>query len=456
MNKFPSLFCERMKEELQEEYDSFIHSLNACSPTSIRFNPGKPADCGSMDEYPLFQSRVEWSKYAIYLKERPVFTLDPIFQGGGYYVQEASSMFLEHILTQLPLDRPLRVLDLCAAPGGKSTLLASVLPQDSLLVSNEVISSRAAILKENIIKWGHDNIVVSNSDPSRFSKIKEAFDIIIVDAPCSGEGMFRKDPKAISEWSENNLQLCSSRQKRILSDIWESLKPEGFLIYSTCTYNKGENEEIIKWLTENFDAESISIDHAYPPIVSIDSPIHAYQFYPHKIGGEGFFVGVVQKKGGSIYPTKREKSKIKSSRTLQLPEEVKKMIDPESDYYTYIYKNIYGIIPAMHADFVSELESGLNVLYKGCELIELNHQKIKPLHPMALYRHLNKKNCHLYDADRETALKYLKKEEIPVQGESGEWVLVTYNNIGLGWCKNIGNRMNNYFPKELRIRMEIL
>ncbi|MGI8634527.1 MAG: methyltransferase RsmF C-terminal domain-like protein, partial [Segetibacter sp.] len=203
--------------------------------TSIRLNPLKPTD--AIKKLPD-QEDVPWCSTGRYLSERPSFTLDPVFHGGAYYVQEASSMFLDHIVKEIYKTEklPQRVLDLCAAPGGKSTLLASALP-DSFIVSNEVIKTRVRILAENISKWGSEHVVVTNNDPKDFKRISGYFDLMVVDAPCSGSGLFRKDTDAINEWSEANVQMCSLRQQRILADAIGALKQNGFLVYSTCSYS---------------------------------------------------------------------------------------------------------------------------------------------------------------------------------------------------------------------------
>ncbi|MES1226926.1 MAG: RsmB/NOP family class I SAM-dependent RNA methyltransferase, partial [Bacteroidota bacterium] len=200
--------------------------------TSVRVNPNRTFNV----EYSTLnvQGKVPWSSNGYYLSERPSFTTDPLFHAGAYYVQEASSMFLEEAVKQTcDLSKPLKVLDLCAAPGGKSTLLQSIISNESLLISNEVIKSRVNILSENITKWGAANVVVTNNDPKDFQRLPEYFDLIVIDAPCSGSGLFRKDPEAITEWSSDNVMLCSQRQQRILADILPCLKPGGILIYST-------------------------------------------------------------------------------------------------------------------------------------------------------------------------------------------------------------------------------
>lgn len=454
MNNLPPAFQERMTQILKENACDFFNALETESPVSIRLNPDKSNTTIREALIPAIESPVTWCPNAFFLKQRPIFTLDPCFHGGAYYVQEASSMFLDHIIRQLSLSGSVRVLDLCAAPGGKSTLLASALPPESLLISNEVIRSRASILKENIIRWGHDNIIVTNNDPSDFSNMAGMFDVILVDAPCSGEGMFRKDPKAIEEWSENNVSLCSERQKRIIADIWNTLKPDGYLIYSTCTYNKSENESIIEWIGEQYDAISIPIKHAFPDITPADSKMAGYHFYPHKTKGEGLFISVVQKKDGETGQLKINKKQYKS-KAITVPDELKNYIKERENLAFYARENLIGVVPSTHEEFISYLENQLRVIYKGCELAEINNRKNKLLQPLALYNGLNFDNCPLYETDKNTALKYLKKEDIPVTAKAGEWVLITYNHIALGWGKSLGNRLNNYFPKEWRIRMDI-
>lgn len=454
MNTLPPTFEERMKGLLKNESAAFFQALQSEVPVSIRLNPDKLKTPHTPFLSPLAGQQVEWCKEAYYLKERPIFTLDPCFHGGGYYVQEASSMFLSHILKQIKPAGNIRALDLCAAPGGKSTLLASHLSHESLLVSNEVIRSRASILKENIIKWGHDNIIVTNSDPSEFSGLKGIFDLILVDAPCSGEGMFRKDAKAIDEWSEENIRLCSERQKRILTDIWDALKPEGYLIYSTCTYNPDENEHILKWMTEQFAAESVKIEHSFNTITPTDSQTYGYHFYPHKTIGEGLFIGVIQKKEGKENSFNKSK-KQNSPKPIPIPNEISGLIYPTTELTTYSIENTIGLIPVAHRDFIDLLESRIRIIYKGCEAVELNNKKIKFLPPLALYNGLNKDRCCRCDTDLHTALTFLKKEDIPVTAKTGEWVLISYQGIGLGWGKSLGNRLNNYYPKEWRIRMKI-
>lgn len=453
MTSLPPAFEERMKNILKEEAGAFFQALQTPAPVSIRFNPDKPIAFPPGNQLSPAE-QVPWCEHGFYLNERPVFTLNPCFHGGGFYVQEASSMFLHHVLKQILPSTPVRALDLCAAPGGKSTLTASLLPEGSLLLANEVIRSRASILRENIIKWGRADIIVSNNDPSDFQGLEGTFDLILVDAPCSGEGMFRKDEKAISEWSEANLKLCSERQKRILSDIWDSLKPGGFLIYSTCTYNPGENEAILEWITSELGGVSVKIEHSLASITPAASKASGYHFYPHKTQGEGFFIGVMQKQEGTEWAARKNKKQNKA-KPVQFPQALSALLIQPDRFTAYTQENQIGIIPAHHYDFISALESQLRIIYKGCEALEINNKKIKYLHPLALFSGLEHQQCSLYEADLNTALTYLKKEDIPTAGPNGAWQLLIYRNIALGWGKNLGNRFNNYYPKEWRIRMRL-
>lgn len=454
MNTLPVPFIERIKQQLPGEAELFLAALQTPPPVSIRLNPGKLQSVSALFAPEQSAGEVEWCSEGHYLCERPVFTLDPGFHGGAYYVQEASSMFLQHVFRQIRPAGPLKVLDLCAAPGGKSTLIAAELSADSLLVSNEVIRNRAAVLKENVLKWGQDNIVVTNNAPEDFRPLSSLFDIILVDAPCSGEGMFRKDEEAVREWNENNLRLCSQRQQSILSDIWGSLKPGGFLIYSTCTYNRQENEAILEWVSKTFPARGIDIVHPFPAVTPGDSTLPCYRFYPHKLRGEGFFIGVMQKTDGAIPLPSRHKNQ-PAGRLPRLLPELREYIRQPERYDPYEKEGIWGILPLGMSAFIRTLEKQLHVLYKGCEIAEAVNRKIKLSPSLALWQGLQRENCRQLELERPEALKFLKKEEFSAPPLSGDWLWVTYRNIGLGWCKNLGSRLNNYYPKAWRIRMNI-
>jgi 16S rRNA C967 or C1407 C5-methylase (RsmB/RsmF family) len=290
----PADFIYSVRAQLGGETEPFLAALAQDAPVSIRLNPFKRQRNPLTFLHPA--ERVPWSGQGYYLDERPSFTFDPLFHAGCYYVQEASSMFIEHVVRKL-VSEPVTCLDLCAAPGGKSVGLLSALPAGSLLVSNEVVRQRATVLSETLIKFGHPNTVVTQNSAKDFAAFPGLFDLILVDAPCSGEGMFRKDEVAVQEWSPQNVKMCAARQKDILSDVWPALKPGGLLVYSTCTYNSEENEENARWTANQLGAlfTRVAVDADWNITPSRDGAAGGYHFYPHKIKGEGLFVTVLQK-----------------------------------------------------------------------------------------------------------------------------------------------------------------
>ena len=306
----PIDFITRTRALLGNEFDSFEAALQADVPVSIRINEKKGTPAPSMSGAPC--ERVAWCDTGYYLPERLSFTFDPLFHAGAYYVQEASSMFLEQAIRS-HVKTPVRCLDLCAAPGGKSTHLAAYLPEGSLLVSNEVIRSRSHILAENIAKWGNPDCIVTNNDPEEIGRLTHFFDVIVADVPCSGEGMFRKDTDSTGEWSVANVALCAGRSRRIIHDIWNALKPGGLLIYSTCTYNTEEDEENIHHITEELGAEALPIpvkaEWQTTGPLKYGHPV--YRFFPHKTRGEGFFLAALRNADGETeeirYKSKKEK-----------------------------------------------------------------------------------------------------------------------------------------------------
>lgn len=457
MIALPPLFEEDIKELLGAEAHLLFEALAKESALSIRLNPMK---CQSLNLEPLkalWNGKPAWCNSGYYLSKRPLFTLDPLLHGGAYYVQEASSMFLDLILKQLPLKGAIRALDLCAAPGGKSSILLNHIGNQGLVVANEVIRSRAAILKENLIKWGNPHLIITNNDPAAFASFEGFFDLMVVDAPCSGEGMFRKDAMARNEWSPDNVQLCADRQKRILNHCWSALKPNGYLIYSTCTFNRKENEEIVEWLVNELEAESISVEHQSNEIQdSVRSSTYGYHFFPHKTQGEGLFMAVVRKKDGSLQPeTIKTKKRSKKPDTRPIPTELNSLIHNPMDYTPYSNGDTVGVIPTTEVSFIELLSKQLRVVYKGCELAELAGKKFKLKHSLAVSTLLNRESVQTWEVSKEEALIFLKKEEIKTEGLQNGWCLITHQHLPLGWIKVIGNRTNNYYPKEWRILMDI-
>lgn len=447
--KLPEAFSLQMQHILGEEYQAFVSSLSEPAPVTIRLNKRK-----KIAESILPQEGVLWHPDAHYLAERPVFTLDPAFHAGAYYVQEASSMFVAEAIQQTTdLGRSLRVMDLCAAPGGKSTLLASLLNDKSLLIANEVIKSRVGVLKENLEKWGFPNYIVSNHDPEEMIDLEGFFDVVLTDAPCSGEGLFRKDPNAMHEWSENNVQLCSARQKRILQAAAMLVAPGGILCYSTCTYNEKENESNAQWLTQVADFEHVKLK--IPTEWRIVEKKYGYQFFPHKVKGEGFYLSVFRKTRGE---KQEAKGKIKLNRLPQKKIEILKewLQAPDAfDYYEKPDGQIVGIPDTLSNEY-AVIFRALQKRSSGLEIGQFKGSDFIPSHNLALSTTIAK-DLPAVELSKEDALKFLKRESLGVDlsGQPKGWLLARYQGLNLGFMKVIGDRINNYLPKEWRIRMEI-
>ena len=409
--------------------------------TSVRINPFKKSEIVNL------KSKIPWTDHGYYLETRPSFTFDPLFHAGCYYVQEASSMFLEQALKQtVDLSQPLKILDLCAAPGGKSTHILSLISKESLLVSNEVIRSRANILTDNIVKWGCSNVIVTNNDPRDFQRLQNYFDVIVVDAPCSGSGLFRRDPEAIDEWSEQNVALCSQRQQRILADILPALKNGGVLIYSTCSYSKEEDEEICDWLVSELKVKSqkLKVKNEWG-IIETDK---GYRFWPDKVKGEGFFISCFRKTSGKdeefyLRKIKPEKFSVKEMEILNR--------NVNTEGLTFLrHEEIIYAVPEKLLDDVNFVSSKLRVVNCGTRIGEIIKDKLVPDHALALSNIVNDK-IQKVELDHEQAIQYLKKKELKLETDKKGWTLVTHQVHNLGWINILPNRINNYYPKELRI-----
>ena len=423
--------------------------------TSIRMNPfkssivnGERSMTAKIHHSPLtIHEKIPWADHGYYLASRPSFTFDPLFHAGCYYVQEASSMFLEQALKQLvDLEEPLRVLDLCAAPGGKSTHLLSLVSADSLLVSNEVIRSRANILNDNIVKWGCSNVIVTNNDPRDFQRLENYFDVIVIDAPCSGSGLFRRDPQAVDEWSEQNVVLCSQRQQRILADVLPALKNEGVLIYSTCSYSKEEDEDICEWLVSELKVESLKlkVENDWGVIETE----RGYRFWPDKLKGEGFFIACFKKNipdDKKFYLPKVKPDKF-SNPEMEI---LNKKVNTKDPGFLRYGEIIYAVPEKLLAD-INFLSSKLRTVNHGTKIGEIIRNKLVPDHALALSNIVSGEISRL-ELEMEQAIQYLKKKELSLQTDKKGWNLVTHSGYPLGWINILPNRINNYYPKELRI-----
>lgn len=448
MKPLPPDFEKSLRHQLGSEFADFDQALQQPPPVSLRTHPLK--DNGGLTGAP-----VPWTTYGLYLDKRPVFTLDPHLHGGAYYVQEASSMFLEQALKQtVDLAQPLTVLDLCAAPGGKSTHILSLLTRDSLLVSNDTIRSRANVLSENVQKWGYPNSVVTNNDPADFKKFHGYFDIIVTDAPCSGEGLFRKEPDAMKEWSPDNVQLCAARQKRIVADVWDALRDDGIFVYCTCTYNTAENEDNLKWLQNKTDVEFIklSLDPSWGVEEVNSGNIFAYRFFPHKTRGEGFFISVARKREATE-PLRIKPRKVIETPSRQIRETLTSWILPERDVTFFKFNDLIFYTPSSKAKEIEFLLQSLKIVYAGTNVATLKRDKLVPEHSMALSVELNKDALATVDVTHEEALQYLRRENLQLPTAAVGFTLLTYQQLPLGWINVLANRVNNMYPSEWKIRM---
>jgi 16S rRNA C967 or C1407 C5-methylase (RsmB/RsmF family)/NOL1/NOP2/fmu family ribosome biogenesis protein len=401
--------------------------------------------------------KVPWSSEGYYLPARPSFTFDPFFHAGAYYVQEASSMFLEQaVRAAVNLSAPLKVLDLCAAPGGKSTLLQSLISPDSLLVANEVIKPRAALLADNLTKWGAPNVVVSSNDPRDFARLPGYFDLVVVDAPCSGSGLFRRDPELVGEWSPESVALCSQRQQRIMADVLPAVKEDGIVIYSTCSFSAEEDEAILDWLAAHFELENIAIplqdEWNIVPTVTTKRNCTGYRFYPDKLRGEGFFIACFRKRSDA--PARRSKEQKPVPLTARQREVIAPWVNIPASYQYFLHQEEILILPPLLAAEMPLLQQQLYIRKAGVKAGQPAQKELIPDHQLAASM-LVSGNVPAVSLDLRQSLQYLRKEDPGIATDVRGWALVKYEGMNLGWAKFLPNRMNNYYPKELRILKEI-
>jgi 16S rRNA C967 or C1407 C5-methylase (RsmB/RsmF family)/NOL1/NOP2/fmu family ribosome biogenesis protein len=438
MTDLPKDFVERMRAQ-RVDADQLFEALNDTPPTSIRLNPRKNASIFHDAE------QVPWCASGRYLTERPSFTKDPLFHAGVYYPQEAGSMFIHAILQQLEISESAVALDLCAAPGGKSTILLDNLSENALVISNEIVRNRAFILRDTLTKWGASNVLLTNKSATDFKRFQGLFDLVLVDAPCSGEGMFRKDKNARSEWSPGNAATCALRQTDILADIWPALKTDGYLIYSTCTFNPEENDKQIQGLLENQDCERLELH--FPDEYNLEKTKYGFACLPHLMRSEGFYFSVLRKKERvQDYAIRKSKKQVGKENVFPLPLH-------ENMQATEIQGHFYQA-PKNQIELMLHLNEQLGSMKFGTRLGEFIQQKFNPHFEYAMAVHASKTFPQV-ELNLDQALLYLKGNSIEVAGKDG-WHMAAYQNSTLGWFKKIGNRINNYYPKELRIRMEVL
>lgn len=453
----PQQFIDNIKHlaTLEPRVNGLLEALSTTSPSvSVRFNRTKVSDLPDTVAGEPSGNPVPWCTTGRYLNNRPLFTLDPALHQGLFYVQDASSMFISHVINSLTAntDTPLVYLDACAAPGGKTTAAIDALPHGSLVVANEWDYRRAEILRENITKWGYSGTVVTRGDTKRYRKLRSTFDIIAADVPCSGEGMMRKDSEAVSQWSPALVEQCVARQREIIDNLWPALKPGGYLIYSTCTFNLAENEEMVNYILSTYNAESVPIPVAdFPAILPTinyqPSTINSYRFMPHRVDGEGLFMAVVRKHG-DMNEARRDKTK--DARPARLPFKIPEWIPGQ---LSLILENdtLYGV-PTQWKPLVDKMLQHLDIIMPGIELATVKGRDLIPSQGLAMSTMLDRNNVTCIDVDRDTALAYLRRDTVTLPpGTPRGHILLTYAAHPLGWIKNIGSRANNLYPAQWRI-----
>lgn len=451
MTALPAEFEDMIRREMGDgEAEALFAALDGVQPVSVRMNPAK--GCASVGD-----RDVPWSRFGRYFDRRPQFTLDTAFHAGAYYVQEAGSQFVDYLLRNEPTEGR-RILDMCAAPGGKTTIYSTAAGRDGLVVANEYVRNRANILADNVRKWGIGNTVVTNCDPKAIGAFEGWFDIVAVDAPCSGEGMFRKDETARTEWSADNVRLCAERQMTILREAWRSLRAGGLLIYSTCTFNTVENEGVLRSFAEEFGdetaaTEEIATDGEWGIAVSTVGDFRTFRFMPHRTESEGFFAAVVRKSFDASVrtsvpkPRKRIMNDVAAADRAELSRWVE---DPQEMRFAAAGDTIYGYRASRYDD-IRLLAESLTVIYSGVAMGQIFKGRLKPDWALSQYCGLNRSAVACAELDGAEALDYLRKRDVAA-GRFVEGVnLVSCGGLPLGFVKRIGARVNNMYPNSLRI-----
>ena len=448
--KIPQALIDSIKNIKGFDEEAFIQAHEQGENlTSIRLNPFKITQNWATET-----GIIPWCENGRFVKNLPNFNADPLFYAGTYTIQEANSLSLEYVLRNtVDLSKDLRILDLCASPNGKNTHIASLITPESILVSNEVISTRSDILSDNMTKLGTMNTVVSSNDPKDFGKLTGFFDVVVVDPPNSGSGLFRKNPEAVKDWSLENVALFAQRQKRIIGDAWACLKDGGILIYSTSSYSPAENEEVVDWVCEKFGAtKALKI-----PNLDFESGLNGLatvsqlplRFYPNE-KGEGFFISALKKNNPEKETFVRSGRPIKNNSRRTQREVFRTWIKDIDNYNWYDVKDEFFLINSEHEYLIKILESYLHIRKAGVKMGKIAGKDLIPDHQLALSLYITD-NINRVELTEEQALKYLRREEFTLEQAQKGWSLMTFENFGLGWAKILPNRINNYYPKELKV-----
>ena len=439
----PSGFIESLRAENPGMFDGLESALAETPSTAIRYNTGKmpvPADLTDC---------VPWCGEGRYLANRPVFTLDPALHQGLYYVQDASSMFISMIARQLSAgEKPLRWLDACAAPGGKTTCVLGALPKGSLVMANEIVPQRAAVLRENILKWGDPSVIVTRGDSRALARLSGRFDVVAADVPCSGEGMMRKDADAVAQWSKKLVTECATLQRGIVSDLWEAVTPGGHMVYSTCTFNRTENEDMLQYIEKQLGGEIVPVEGVDPSWGIVESG-GGYRFIPGRIRGEGLFMALIRKPGDA--------APWQPGRSINAKPHITNDWLGDHDLTVMTQNDRINAFPSVHMPLLKNVEAtrGLDIILHGTIVARIKGRDIIPDHSLALSMALRRGAFPEVELQTDTALSYLRCETItlPTDTPRGH-VLLTHGGRPLGFSKHMGNRTNSLFPREWRIHIQ--
>lgn len=446
----PEFVAELRRTRGEEDAAALVSALGDEPPVSVRLNPAKGGT--RIDGAP-----VPWSRWGYYLAERPRFTLDTAFHAGAYYVQEAGSQFVEYLLRGAGVEGA-RILDMCAAPGGKTTIYSTLVGEKGLVVANEYVRSRVGVLADNVRRWGVGNVVVTGEDSRRFADLGGWFDVVAVDAPCSGEGMFRKDPASRGEWSPAAVAACAARQTEILRNAWMALRPGGVLIYSTCTFNTTENEGVLERFLSEAGHETVpfgavEVDAGWGIECSDVGPFRTFRFMPHRTRSEGFFAAVAAKEADadagkrSLKPRRSVMNDAAPAERRELSRWVK---GAEDMRFASIGGTLYGYHAARYDD-VRMLSQSLAAVYSGVEMGKIYGGALKPEWALSQYCGLDRSAVANAEIPEDEALDYLRKAPLRAGAFAEGLNLVLCGGLPLGFLKRIGNRCNNMYPNSLRI-----
>ena len=452
MRALPIAFTELMRKQLgAEEAERLFEALDSTSPVAVRLNPAK---CGGEGVWSDGET-IAWSKNGRKLKARPSFTLDTAFHAGAYYVQEAASQFIDYVVSGEELQGK-RVLDMCSAPGGKTTIYSTAVGVEGLVVANEYVRSRANVLADNVRKWGMGNVLVTNNAPEHIAQFEGWFDLVAVDAPCSGEGMFRKEEVAREDWSEDAVKMCAARQLSIVREAWQSLKEGGLFIYSTCTFNDEEDEGVLRRFIEDVGdvfepSQRVEIDENWGVVRGEVGAFQTFRFFPHKTDSEGLFVAVARKVEPTTQRTPKARKKVMQEVDKVSRKELSRWLQDAEQYtYAMVADTIYAYRTEQFKA-VQALSEGLTAIYSGVAMGQIFKGKLKPDWALSQYVGLNRDAVAAEELDEERALDYLRKKDIAVGGMAEGMNLVTHNGRALGFAKRVGARCNNLYPNSLKI-----